>query len=179
MISKITYTRINLIYLLIFTLTKNNYMRVFCINSSLAVLLSFESLYLFDCKVMSIIKKENEHLYLCKYNKNFFYFYDYLVHIAPLIYLSYNNVYLSISNIKLIHLYLISISSCFLHLFWGYIVSNGTYKLEHIYIPGSLYKLKDNIWNNLWEITIFSHFLLPNLIASNKMYDYIFLRRYS
>ena len=74
MISKITYTRINLIYLLIFTLTKNNYMRVFCINSSLAVLLSFESLYLFDCKVMSIIKKENEHLYLCKYNKNFFLF---------------------------------------------------------------------------------------------------------
>ena len=173
MINHLTYTRINILYFLLFALSKNKYLGIYCIDSSLAVLLSFESLHIYDPHVISVLKKENENLYLCKFDRNFFYFYDFILHLGPLIYLVCKIPYSSISKIKLLEFYLISLTSCIMHLSWGYVVSNGTYKLEHIYIPESHYVLKDNVWNNLWEISIFGHFLLPNIIVCNRIFDII------
>ena len=98
MINHLTYTRINILYFLLFALLKNKYLGIYCIDSSLAVLLSFESLHIYDPYVISVLKR-NENLYLCKFNKNF-YFYDFILHLGPLIYLVCKIPYLSISKIK-------------------------------------------------------------------------------
>ena len=51
-----------------------------------------------------------------------------------------------------------------MHLSWGYLISNGTFHLEHIYIPSFNYKLSNNVWVQLWIIVIFAHMIVPNMM---------------
>ena len=166
MFNHLSYTRINLFYCMMYQITKNKYLGIFCINTSLAVLLSFESLYVLDINATIYIKKQNKDLYLCKFHKNFFYLYDFMIHIVPLFYLWYCNILRHMiyrENPKSLTInYIISIISCILHLSWGYLISNGTFHLEHIYIPSFNYKLSNNVWIQLWIIVIFAHMIVPN-----------------
>ena len=158
MIQKFTYTRFMLLYILLYRVTRSKFIGAVAFNTSLAVLLSFESLHIIDKHAVSLIKKECNHFPLCNLNKNIFYIYDFLIHGVPFIYFILSPSFIKQNPQTLLHS---SVVSCGLHFIWGYIVTNGSYRLEFIYIPSSNYKLSKKSWKRLWLITAASHFVLP------------------
>lgn len=150
------YTRFMLGYTLIYIITNNDIIGIIGFNSSISIFLSFESLHFIDRNALVLIKNECSQFYFCKIHKNFFYFYDFIVHGLPLLY------YCTCTNLhKNDNLLLLSFISCLMHLTWGYYVSNGTFKLEFIYIPSSRYILTNLSWYLLWFLTCIGHFILP------------------
>ena len=143
-------------------ITKIKYLGIFEFNTILATFLSFESIRIIDNYALLCIKKECNRYYLCQYNKNFFYFYDFLIHGLPLAIISYNINFL---NLSLSTYYLTAFVSLYCHLFWGFIASNGSYRLEHIYIPSSDYILNKQSWLQLWIVAAIGHFSLAIFIT--------------
>ena len=80
MIKKYNYTRFSLFYFFLYYLTHYNIIGIFSLNTSIGVLISFESIHVIDPKALNLIKYECRNIPLCNYNSIFFYFYDFLIY---------------------------------------------------------------------------------------------------
>ena len=153
-----SYTRFSLLYLLTYIITQNNFIGAVSFNTTIAVILSFESSHIIDSNIIPIIINECNGLPLCRYSPRFFYIYDFIIHVVPLYtYLIFPNLF----NLSIPLRIWSSLVSASVHILWGYIISNGSMQLESIYIPSSKYKLSCLSWKKLWGITIIGHFSFP------------------
>ena len=145
-------------YIFLYIVTGSDLIGAIAFNTSFAVAASFESLHIIDRHAVSLIKEECKNFPLCNYNSNIFYIYDFMIHGTPFLFYIFYHSFVYQNTIILMNM---SCISCGMHLTWGYLMTNGKYKLEFLYIPSSTYKLSKQSWKKLWLITLISHFALP------------------